>query len=275
MTTKRVALVTGATNGIGLETARALVRDGWQVVITARDPAKGQAVCAELGTELRIVDLERPAEVRALAVWFRETHDRLDLLVNSAGAMFTTRSLTPDGLERTFALNHVAYHVLTVELLDLLRRSAPSRVVILSSDAHRAGQLDPEDLQPLGWWASGWRAYCQSKLANLLFTRELSRRLEGSGVTVNAVHPGLVASGFARNNGVWMRLALRMASVVSRTVAVGADTVIWAATAPELDGVSGQYFVDRQSVTPARAARDDDAARRLWVKTEALARTGA
>lgn len=270
MTNGRVALVTGATSGIGLETARALARDGWKVVITARDPTRGQAVCAEIGAELRIVDLERPAEVRALAAWFRDHHDRLDLLVNNAGAIFSTRAVTADGFERTFALNHLAYHALTVELLDLLKRSAPSRVVLLSSDAHRAGRIHWDDLQSTRWRASGWPAYCQSKLANLLFARELARRLEGSGVTVNAVHPGLVASGFARNNGVWMRLGMRLVSAFSRSVTKGAETVIWAATAPELEGVSGQYFTDRRSVTPARAARDDDAARRLWSVTETL-----
>jgi retinol dehydrogenase 12 len=262
-------LITGATNGIGLETARALVASGARVLLTARDRAKGDKVVQEIGGgEVLLCDLERPAAVKALAAEVKARTDRLDVLINNAGAVFTTRQLTPDGIERTWALNHLAYFVLTTELLDLLKGSAPARVVSLSSDAHRGGTMKWDDLQLSAWSGSGWPAYCQSKLANLLFTRELAKRTEGTGITANAVHPGFVASGFAHNNGFLLRIGMWLSRPVARSTTKGAETVIWAATAPELEEVTGRYFVDRAEVTPTRAARDDEAAARLWRVTE-------
>jgi NAD(P)-dependent dehydrogenase (short-subunit alcohol dehydrogenase family) len=268
----RIALVTGATGGIGLETARGLSRAGFRVVVGARDPARAGAIARELGGTALVADLERPAEARAMARRFLAEHDRLDVLVANAGALFTTRALTPDGVERTFALNHLGVFAGVLALVDVLRASAPSRVVVVASEAHRAASVRWDDVQMADWRGNGWPAYCQSKLANLLFVRELARRLEGTGVTANAVHPGLVASGFGRNNGLLARLGMLALRPLARSPARGADTVIWAATAPELEGVTGGYFADRAPLTPSRAARDDDAARRLWALSEELAR---
>jgi NAD(P)-dependent dehydrogenase (short-subunit alcohol dehydrogenase family) len=265
-----VALVTGATGGIGLETARALVARGLRVLLVARDPAKGERAVAEIGGgEVLTCDLERPASVAALAREVRARTDRLDVLVDNAGAMFSTRQVTPDGFERTWALDHLAYFVLTTRLLDLLRAGAPSRVVVVASDAHRGGKMHWDDLQMTRWTAGGWPAYAQAKLANLLFAQELARRLDGTGTTVNAVHPGFVASGFARNNGWLLRVGMALAAPFARSPAKGADTVIWAATDPSLEETTGRYFADRREITPIAEARDEAAAKRLWELTEA------
>lgn len=268
----KVALVTGATRGIGLETARGLARAGFRVVVGGRDAARAEAVARELGGTAIVADLERPSEARAMAARFLADHDRLDVLVANAGALFTSRALTADGVERTFALNHLGVFAGVVALLDVLKASAPSRVVVVASEAHRAASIRWDDVSMADWRGNGWPAYCQSKLANLLFVRELARRLEGTGVTANAVHPGLVASGFGGNNGLLARLGMLALRPIARSAARGADTVLWAATAPELDGVSGHYFADRAPLTPSRAARDDDAARRLWTLSEGLSR---
>jgi NAD(P)-dependent dehydrogenase (short-subunit alcohol dehydrogenase family) len=197
-------------------------------------------------------------------------HARLDVLINNAGALFTERSVTVDGIERTFALNHLAYFLLTNLLLDRLRAAAPSRVVNVASGAHRRGELHWDDLQLTRYGGQGWTAYQQSKLANILFTRELARRLDGTGVTANCLHPGFVETGFGRNNGPLARALLWLTRPIQRTPAQGADTLVWAATDASLAGVSGRYLQDRAERTPARQATRDEDARRLWDVSERM-----
>jgi NAD(P)-dependent dehydrogenase (short-subunit alcohol dehydrogenase family) len=258
----KVVLLTGATSGIGRIAAEALAAGGAKLVLVGRDRSKLDAVCAETGAEGILADLSAQADVRRVAAELR--HARLDVLINNAGALFTERGVTVDGIERTFALNHLAYFLLTNLLLDRLRAAAPSRIVNVASGAHRRGAMHWDDLQLTRYGGQGWTAYQQSKLANILFTRELARRLEGTGVTTNCLHPGFVDTGFGRNNGPLARLLFTLTRPIQRTPEQGADTLVWAASDPGLSEVSGRYFQDRAERTPARQARRDDDARRLW-----------
>jgi NAD(P)-dependent dehydrogenase (short-subunit alcohol dehydrogenase family) len=271
-----IALVTGATNGIGRVTARELARRGARLLVVARDPARGAAAAGEIrdasgGREpdVLLADLSSQQDVRRVAREVRERVPRIDLLVNNAGAIFAEREVTRDGLEMTFALNHLAYFLLTLELLPLLGGGHGSRIVNVSSVAHVTGSIDFDDLQGERRYGM-WKAYQQSKLANVLFTRELARRLVGRDVTANALHPGTIASGFGRNGrGFFSRLVAIGAPFLS-SPDKGARTTLHVATAPELRGVSGRYFSDCREKNPSRAAQDDDVARRLWQISEEL-----
>jgi len=273
----KVCLVTGATSGIGLVTARELARQGARVVLVGRNPARCEAAVAQIRietgnaeVEALLADLSSQQQVRELARRFCESHPRLDVLVNNAGGMWMRRELTADGLEMTFAVNHLAYFLLTHLLLDVLKASAPARIVNVSSEAHRKAVLDFDDLMGERRY-SGWRAYCRSKLANLLFTYELKRRLGGTGVTANAVHPGWVATGFAGNNGwrgwVW-RLAARCFALSPEH---GARTIVYLASSPDLASFSGGYFIRERAVPSSPASYDNAAGRRLWEVSGALA----
>jgi len=214
---------------------------------------------------MHYADLLRLGEVRRLGGDLLETYPRIDVLVNNAGALFRERAVTEDGLERTFALNHMGYFLLTDLLRERLTASAPARVVSVASRAHQqASGLDLDDLN-LEREFSGWIAYCRSKLANILFTRALARRLQGSGVTANCLHPGFVASRFGDNNSGAFRwgigIAKRLFAIPERR---GAETVVYLASAPAVAGITGGYFADSKPATPSRAAQDDDLAERLW-----------
>jgi NAD(P)-dependent dehydrogenase (short-subunit alcohol dehydrogenase family) len=267
----KVCLVTGATSGIGGVTAEALARQGATTILVARDPARGAATVqrirqatGNLRVEMLLADLSVQAEIRRLAHEVQSRYPRLDVLVNNAGALFSRRALSADGIELTWALNHLAYFLLTTLLLDTLKASATARVVNVSSDAHRRARLRFDDLQGQQDYG-GWRAYAQSKLANVLFTYELARRLDGTGVAANAVHPGFVATNFARQNRSLTALLFRaLQQVVALSPEQGAETVIYLATAPEVEGVSGQYFVKRRAVRSSPASYDVQAAQRLW-----------
>ena len=266
----RVCMVTGATSGIGFVTAQALARQGTTVIVVARHPERGAATVSRIrqetgnpAVELLVADLSAQAQVRQLAREFQNRFSRLDVLVNNAGALFTRRQLSHDGIEMTFALNHLGYFLLTNLLLDTLKASAPARIVSVSSDAHRGAQINFADVHGQHRY-SGWRAYAQSKLANILFTYELARRLQGTGVTANAMHPGFVATNFGSNNRGFMGLIVRVAKVVALSPEQGAQTIIYLASSPEVEGMTGKYFVKKKAVQSSRASYDVAAAQRLW-----------
>jgi NAD(P)-dependent dehydrogenase (short-subunit alcohol dehydrogenase family) len=272
----KTIVITGATSGIGLHAAEALWRRGAALVLIGRDPVKGEAVLRRL-TALRgdaepallCADLSRLAELRRVAGEIERLAPRIDVLVNNAGAIFTRFGETADGFERTFALNHMAYFRLSQLLLERLRASAPSRIVNVASQAHRGAILDFSDLQNRRSY-SGWRSYQRSKLANILFTRALARRLEGSGVATNCLHPGFVASRFGDNNGTLFRLAFGIAKRFAITPTQAAETIIHLATTTVGGENAGAYFIECRRAEPSAAARDDAAAERLWAESERL-----
>jgi NAD(P)-dependent dehydrogenase (short-subunit alcohol dehydrogenase family) len=272
----RSVVITGATNGIGRIAAEELARQGARLTVVGRDAAKTERVVEALrertgngAVESLLADLSSVAEVRRLAEAVRARHERLDVLVNNAGAMFTRRHVTVDGHERTFALNHLAYFALTNELLPLLEASGAGRVVNVSSGAHHRGTIRFDDLM-LERRFRPWTAYAQSKLANVLFTRELARRLDGRPVTVNCLHPGFVRTGFGKNDGALAKLLVSVGMLVARSPQKGAETLVWLASAPEVAGQTGKYWKDKTERRPSREARDDAVARRLWEVSERL-----
>ena len=279
----RVCLVTGASSGIGKETALALAGMGATVVMHGHDPERSAAAADAVrraspqgAVQLVVADLSSQAEVRRLAAEVLR-HDSLHVLVNNAGVLRMRRKLTVEGLELTFALNHLAYFLLTQLLLDRLRESAPARIVNVSSGAHARARLDFDDLQNKRRFR-GMRVYGQSKLANVLFTYELARRLEGSGVTANCLHPGLVATRFGSGNhgvmGRAMRLGARLMRPFALSPARGAGTSIYLATSPEVEHMSGRYFVDSKATQSSHASYDEESARRLWEASEQLTAPG-
>lgn len=275
----KVVLLTGGTEGIGKAAALELAKAGASLVLTARSREKGERVVAELkaasGNQdigLLLGDLSSMAEVAAVAAAFRAGHDRLDLLVNNAGAFFFERLESADGLEMTFALNHMSYFLLTNLLLDLLRRTPGSRVVSTSSGAHRGSRMDVMKVAKRPGAYEGWPAYADSKLCNILFTRELARRLEGSGVAVSCFHPGFVRSGFAMNNTGWMAKGWKLfADLFGRTPEQGAETLLWLATSPEAAEARGGYYDAKALTQPRPLGRDDRLAAELWALSEQLA----
>lgn len=277
----KTALVTGATNGIGKETARGLARLGARVIIVGRDAEKTARVVREIQTdtgnvnvEAMLADLTLQTDVRSLAAQVNATLSRLDVLVNNAGTIYMKREMTGEGIERTWALNHLAYFLLTDLLLPLLKASAPARIVNVSSSGHKGGKLDFDDLMMERNYR-GFAHYNATKLANVLFTRELARRLAGTGVTANAVHPGFVPAAFTRGNDLGSQMFLLVTRPFAKTLSEGAATSLYVATAPELDGITGRYFADSREAQPSPAAQDDDLARRLWTLSESQVGLGA
>jgi NAD(P)-dependent dehydrogenase (short-subunit alcohol dehydrogenase family) len=273
----KVCMVTGATSGIGKETARELVRMGARVVIVSSSQVRCAAVVEEFRKESRnqkvdylVADLSSQAEIHRLASDFQRRYDRLDVLVNNAGGFFMRRQLSVDGIEMTLALNHLNYFLLTSLLLDMLRSSAPARIVNVSSNAHRGAKIDFDDLQGEHSY-SGWRAYAQSKLANVLHAYELARHMDVAEVTVNVLHPGFVSTRLARNNGWLFRLVMPLMRIIARSPEDGARTSVYLASSPEVEGVTGKYFEDEQVVPADPAARDEATARKLWQICEKMA----
>ena len=277
----KICLVTGATLGIGKDTALGLARKGAHVVIVGRDEAKSRDTAAWIARETGnrqvdylVADLSSQAEVRRLAAAFDEIYPRLDVLVNNAGAIFTTRELTREGFERTWALNHLAPFLLTRLLLPKLERSAPARIVTVASDAHRPGAIAFDNLQGEKSF-SGMRAYAQSKLANILFTFALARRLAGTGVTANCLHPGVVATGFGHNTNGLVKTLVSLARPFLISPAKGAATSIYLASSPEVAGVSGKYFAKCRAAAPANQANDVAVQEKLWTLSETQTGVGA
>jgi NAD(P)-dependent dehydrogenase (short-subunit alcohol dehydrogenase family) len=264
-------LVTGGTGGIGMATAAALAALGARVGITGRDQARAAAAAAGIraatgnpAVDVFTADMSVQAEVRRLAAQVADTYPRLDVLVNNVGGFWAHRHVTADGLERTFALNHLASFLLTNLLLDRLTASAPARIVTVSSGAQARGRIDVDDLQGERNY-SGQRAYSQSKLANVMFTYELARRLEGTGVTATVLHPGVVRTSFgAEDQAAHVAFVIRAARPFMKTPAQGAVTPVYLASSPQVEGVTGQYFANRKPKTSAYADRDTAAAARLW-----------
>lgn len=274
--TDNVCLITGGTGGIGRVTAQALAAAGATVVIVARSQPKAEQVVTAIRektahprVEYLLGDLSVQADVRQVAHDFRERYGRLDVLINNAGQFFVKNQMTQDGIEQTFALNHLAYFLLTNLLLDLLVASAPSRIINVSSMAHLGGRLNLSDLQNKRGY-NGWKAYSQSKLANVYFTYELARRLEGTGVTVNALHPGFVATNFGRTNGGIFNPIFKLAQIGAITPEQGAETSIYLATSPEVEGVTGKYFIKCKAVPSSKVSYDEETARRLWEISEEM-----
>ncbi len=272
----KICLITGATNGIGRAASMALAQKGATVVIVGRDEERSQDTVAEIKKETGnpdvdylLADLSVQAQVRGLAEDFKSRYGRLDALVNNAGVINFRRQLSADGIEMNFAVNHLSYFLLTHLLLDTLKASAPARVVNVSSNSHRHKHLDFGNLElKRGYWAG--TAYGRSKLCNLYFTYELARRLGGAGVTVNAMHPGFVRTNMAANNGWLVRFFLPFIHRNSLTPEQGADTVVYLVSSPEVEGLSGKYFVRRREVESDPVSHDQDAARKLWQISEQM-----
>ena len=275
----KICLVTGGTNGIGKATAQALAQMGATVVIVGRDALKTSQVLEEIRTvsgnttvDSLLADLSSQQEVRRLANEFKNRYSHLHILINNAGGFFMRRQLQENGMEMTFALNHLAGFLLTNLLLDMIKASAPARIINVSSNAHASGKIEFDNLQ--GEREYGPRAYDNSKLANILFTMELARRLEGTGVTANALHPGFVATGFAKNNGkIIAALVSLLTPLIARSPAKGAETSIYLASSSSVEGITGKYFFDSHMIPAAPQATDMLVARKLWDISAQLSHT--
>jgi NAD(P)-dependent dehydrogenase (short-subunit alcohol dehydrogenase family) len=275
----KTCVITGASSGIGKETALGLAALGARVVMVCRDEGRAENVRSQIrqhtpGAEVDVVlaDLFIQGDIRRAAGQINERYARLDVLVNNAGLLIGKRTLTPDGLESTFALNHMGYFLMANLLLEKLKASAPARIVNVSSEAHWRAPWRWENLQGERRYGQ-FTAYSNSKLANLLFTFELARRLSGTGVTVNAIHPGFVRSRFGTSATPAMRILIKLAGPLGLSSARGADTAIWASTAPELATVTGKYFIARRESRSSAISRDEEVQKKLWELSERLAGT--
>jgi NAD(P)-dependent dehydrogenase (short-subunit alcohol dehydrogenase family) len=285
----KVVVITGATSGIGQVAAEKLAAIGARIVQVARDKERGQTAMARLNQvapgiahSIYYADLSRLSEMKRVAMEIAQAEPRIDVLMNNAGAMFGKRQLTEDGLERTFALNHMSYFMMTQLLRDRLIASAPSRVVNTASDAHTSGTVDFDDLQSekayrfnvLEWMRYGgpaFKVYARSKLMNILYTRELARKLAGTGVTANSLHPGFVSTRFGDQTGGLIGFGIGIAKRFALTPEQGAETLVYLASSPDVAGVTGEYFHRCRPVTPSREAQDDAKAQRLWLETSKIA----
>jgi len=276
----KLCLITGATDGIGKEAASSLATQGWRLLIQGRDPDKGARVVDELKSRTQNPDIEfvqadfsSLSDVRRLAEQVMARAPHLDVLINNAGGAFEKRGVSTDGYELTFAVNHLAPFLLTRLLLDSLKGSAAARIVTTASAAHRGAILDFEDLQSTRRFTT-MGAYGRSKLANILFTRALAKRLQGKAVTATCLHPGLVRTNIARDMPAFGRVIFGLIARFGRSPQQGAETLVYLASAPEVQGASGGYYVDRKLAPLSQAAQDDSAAERLWSISEQLVGIG-
>ncbi len=282
--TGRRVVITGATSGIGLAAAVELARRGARLTLVARSEARAadavrqiKAVAARgASVDVLTADLASQASIRQLAIALQAEYPIIQVLINNAGAIYARRQLSPDGLELTWAVNHIAPFLLTTLLLDRLTASTPARIVTTSSDAHEGARIPFDDLNAQSSYGGlGFPRYGQTKLANILFTVELARRLAATGVTANCFHPGFVATGFNRNNGFLMRIGMALSRPFARTAEKGAETLVWLVDSEAAGETSGGYFFDEHLVTPSAAAQDREAASRLWQLSEAQIKASA
>lgn len=263
----KICLITGANSGIGFAAAEEIARRGATVVLVCRNLEKANAAAEEMrkrtgsaSVEAMAADVSSQSEIRRLAAEFQKKHTTLHMLINNAGIHSRKRVLSVDGIEMTFAVNHLAYFLLTNLLLGTIEASAPARIINVSSEAHRRGKLDFDDLQGEKRY-SGFPAYCLSKLCNVLFTKELARRLQGKNVTVNALHPGVVATGIFRDTNPVVKGLMK---ILGLTPERGARTTVYLAASPEVEGVTGKYFVNQKETRSSFLSQDEAAAKKLW-----------
>lgn len=274
----KVCVVTGANSGIGFETALALAQMGAQVVMVCRNPERGRVAQAEIqqksgnkNVDLILGDLSLISDTHKVAEQFKQKYKRLDVLVNNAGVHLATYQENPAGVELTFATNHLGYFLLTHLLLDVIKASAPGRIINVSSDAHGGGHIHFEDINLKNSYTGvGFKAYSQSKLANVLFTYELARRLTNTSITVNCLHPGFVATNFAGNNGIFFKIFTVLAKIFAKTKQQGAQTSIYLATSPEVEGITGKYFDNKKEKKSNDESYDPAVAQKLWELSEQL-----
>jgi NAD(P)-dependent dehydrogenase (short-subunit alcohol dehydrogenase family) len=272
----KTILITGATNGIGLEAGVTLAKEGHRVVLVGRDPQRTAEAVAQVKqrsgsaqVDSLLADFMSLADVRKLAAEYRAKYDRLDVLINNAGTVFSSRTLSKDGIEATFAVNHLAPYLLTRLLLDVIAKSAPARIVNVSSENHYTATMDFDDLGfEKGYFIM--KAYGRSKLGNVLFTRSLARQLADKGVTVNAVHPGGVRTNIWTHAPWFAKPVLKLMQLLLITAEEGSRTLTYLATSPEVEGKTGLYFEKNKPVEPAKLAQDDALAQRLWTESERL-----
>jgi NAD(P)-dependent dehydrogenase (short-subunit alcohol dehydrogenase family) len=267
---EKVCLITGGNSGIGMETALGLANTGATVVVVGRDRVRGEAAIAEIraksgngSVDLMLADLSSQESIHQLAKDFKDTYQRLHVLISNAGVFLSKRTVTVDGIETTFAVNHLAPFLLTNLLLDVLEASAPARIVNVTSSGERSGTINFDDLQGEGKY-SGFRAYNQSKLAMILFTYELARRLEGTGVSANCVHPGVVVTNLGRGSSGSFGHLLRLLRPFFSSPEKGAETSIYLASSPEVEGVSGKYFAKKAEARSSEQSYNEEMGRRLW-----------
>ncbi len=269
---RKRALITGANTGIGKATAQQLASLGWEVIIACRDEHKARVAVDDIITatgntkvDICIVDFALQSSIRKCAKNILDTYDRLDVLINNAGVLMPRQTYTDDSIEQTFAVNHIGYFLLTYLLLDNIKNTISPRIVNITSNAHFKGMIDFNNINLINNWNS-WKAYYQSKLANVLFTYELSRRLEGAGVTVNCLHPGYVRSEFGRDHKKYQSLAQRQ-DHIRISCEESAQSVVYLAASPEVKDLSGYYYDQMRKTASSALSYDEDIARRLWAES--------
>jgi retinol dehydrogenase 14 len=272
----KTGIVTGANSGIGEQISLGLARMGANVIMVCRDKSKGQVAKDEItkqsgnaNVELFLADLASMASIRNLVESFRQRHNHLNILVNNAGLIMGKRVETVDNLETTFEVNYISHFLLTLLLLDTLKASAPARIINVSSSAHTGGKMDFDDLQETKGY-SAMKSYSQSKLAQVLFTYELSKKLEGTGVTVNAVHPGVVRTRWGDEGGS-LGIGIRLARPFMISPAKGAETALYLASSPEVDGITGKYWYKKKETQSSKESYDENQQRLLWIESTKIA----